>query len=198
MESGDISRIAREIIRNHNPNIRFMGCISSDEILQLPIGEVKKTNGRAEAMMMISVVNILPRRENPTRMGHWILCVVTNHKIIFMDSYGMHPGVYSPFIRAFIDTHSQKRRVSYLDTRLQDAKSYVCGAYILFFIYIIARFGLDLIKEHLSRVFSKTDYRGNDKKVLNFLYKNYNMPPCKTTFCRKGMSYQQCKIHFCW
>lgn len=163
------------------------GCFLAD---QLPI-RIGRTNHNE-----FFVVNILTSRHRPSIMGHYVLVVIGKSYIAYFDSYGIKPRVYSSWLQGFISQYYDKRFLD-ISRRLQSLDSLTCGAYVIFIMYHINLYGVDRINNFLRCYFSHDDFKYNDRKVIRFLYRHFNMPRCERLFCDRSLSKRKCKQLYC-
>ena len=167
---------------DHN-NIHFMGCLSSDKVAQL---DLRNKGGKPIAF----IANVLSTQEIHL-MGHWVAYYITGKCIYFFDSYALNPRSYSQHFLHFLNKHKEFTLFK-LAFRLQSDQSLVCGAYCIQFIYLCNRLGIIKTCEFLRNNYEVCSYVINDRKVLDYAYDRFRMPPCKSTFCKQGMTYKIC------
>lgn len=189
MNEGEVDRACKGLIIDH-PEVEYCGSLMSDEWLRLK-------PPRGGKGVSFAIMNTLQRRDR-LRMGHWITLLLDNSSIYYFDSYGLVPITYSSLLQQCIDYYTS-RGYEYVNCarRLQSATSLVCGAYAIVFAREFIGGGLEGILSMFDRLFSKTNYDYNDRKVITYAYKNLRMPRCIRTFCRGAETYAKCIKTLC-
>ena len=168
---------------------KFLGCLTVDEVAKLNIPY--------EHDPLIIIVNILPSSKI-NLMGHWVLMYIENKTIYFLDSYGLHPKNYSRYFTQFLHNH-KGFKLNLNKRQLQSPTSYVCGAYVLFFIHTICHRGIKFLKKVLQNKFRNSTPTQNDRAILVFVYKHFPglMTKCRDTFCKDSLTFKQCAFYLC-
>lgn len=130
-------------------------------------------------------------------MGHWIFLYIECRTLYFLDSFGLKPRSYSRYFDLFLNNH--KHFKLWLQNRqLQSSASHICGAYSLFFFYVICNRGIIFLKKMLKNDFRNSSTMENDQRVLRRVYKEFGgMPHCADTFCLNRYTYRECIFYLC-
>lgn len=171
---------------SHN-KIHFMGCLSADKVALLDF----RNKGKKPIAFIANVLST----EDIHLMGHWVGYYVIGKCIYFFDSFSLNPRLYSQHFHHFLNKHKEFT-IFKLAYRLQSDQSLVCGAYCIQFIYLCDRVGIIKTSEFMRNNYDVSNYVRNDRKVLSYVYERFKMPPCRSTFCRQGMTYKMC-IRLC-
>jgi len=177
-------------IRNNLPTRcanRFLGCLTVDELTNVNIP--------LKHDPVFIIVNILPSSKIK-RMGHWVLLYVENKVIHFFDSFAIHPNNYSTYFTRFLCNH-KGFKLWLMQRPLQSAASHTCGAYVLYFMYVICSNGLEALKNNLKRKFKNSSALQNDRRILQFVYKKFSFlnSNCQETFCQNND--EHCIFYLC-
>ena len=144
----------------------------------------------------IYVINTLSQYDSHD-MGHWVVIVIKNNVLFFLDSMGNKPNFYGFNISNCFESFP-RRKVVVFSRPVQNEFSLVCGAYVIVFAYIMCKYGkISFIKSKFGRNTCR-----NDIVVLKFLYKligfnnRCNDFLCsRTTFNRKCEKDCLCSSH---
>lgn len=123
--------------------------------------------------------------------GHWILFYLKNSICYFYDSFAFHPDEYGGAIARFYQDFNGPRILA-VKHPIQSDKSYVCGAYCIYFAFKMCRNRMN----DLSRVFGRNRDR-NDQIVKRFFENLVGITLyCRTLYCPMSMFNEKCK-YFC-
>ena len=131
-------------IRNNLPARcvgQFLGCLTVDEL--------RNVNIPLRHNPLFIIVNILPSSKIK-HMGHWVLLYIENRVIHFFDSFALHPDNYSKYLTNFLQKHKYFK-LWLMKRQLQSVSSHTCGAYVLYFMYVICNKGLQVLKTTLRK-----------------------------------------------
>ena len=94
---------------------------------------------------------------------HWVLFIFEAETTIFFDSFGRDPKD----LHLEASAAKSYKTITYNPFQLQSDYSQVCGHYIIFVLYFLS------LGESLYQInkFFSSDYRKNDKLVLDFVNK---------------------------
>ena len=173
MNSVQISSILNNLDATRN---LFNGCYKNDTI---PFHLKSKRNG-----FFIVNTNV-----NVTTMGHWILFYIKYSVLYFFDSFGENIKTYGLDIESFFSSFNGDKVIA-IRSPLQDDLSYVCGAYVIYFAYMMG-------KNHsiysIKSKFSKNRKR-NDIYVTKFiLIKTRTYITCNRRYCSSYMFQTKCR-----
>ena len=118
-------------------------------------------------------------------MGHWVTFYASSSTLAFLDSFALPMEAYGKHFTYF---RSQLRHLSFLSLpfRVQSFQSLTCGAYAIYFVSTICRYGLRGGLRRFFHLFKSSPFSENDTVVLSFVYKFLTpMPPCTPTFGRR-------------
>lgn len=132
------------------------------------------------------IINTVARKDT---MGHWVSFAYFNDILYFIDSFGRECDFYGGRISAFFNEYNGKKKLV-VTNQIQSKYSYVCGAYIIYFLYYMC---LNERPVKIFKRFSKINFIKNDKKVANFLYKLTNSTvTCDEYLCPKLTFFNKC------
>ena len=123
--------------------------------------------------------------------GHWIMFWWSNDRIWFWDSFSFRPEDYGGAISSFYNSF-QGQKILAIKHAIQSDKSYVCGAYCIYFAFKMCR---NRFKD-LTNTFGRNRER-NDQIVTRFFENLVGIKlECRTLYCPMAMFNQRCK-YFC-
>ena len=122
-------------------------------------------------------------------MGHWILYYIKDNCLYFFDSFGQPLSVYGLDIESFFDTYNYDK-IKVFNSALQDDMSYVCGAYTIYFAYMM---GKNHSTYYIKSRFSSNKKR-NDSLVTKFIFlKTKTQIICNSQYCSSHMFQTKCR-----
>ena len=116
-------------------------------------------------------------------MGHWVVIIKINHKLYFIDSFGISPNFYNKNIK------NNYSKINYfLSSRLQSNLTTTCGSYAVFFIHLISYCNYDLPRftEIFFDIFNFKNLLKNDLYIIKYISKTYphfGKNKCNKFFC---------------
>ena len=155
------------------PHASYVGVLFADQTKSL-------LRHRVSHRPVLCIINTLPSYSRES-MGHWIAVCYVRAKLIFFDSFGQDPRIYSWYFQEVTLSRPDISVVKY-NVQVQHMNTLVCGVYAIFFVYNIAKHGLETIPGLICKFFSRSDYLKNDKKILEYGYTYFNLPNCYITF----------------
>ena len=146
-------------------------------------------NSFLEAVNGFIIVNTLNGVETNTEsIGHWVALITQNGVMYFFDSYAIHPSLYGGEIERIYTSYLGDKRVVF-ENPLQASNSYVCGAYVIYFSYMMC---LNKSVYKIRQKFGK-DKTSNDKFVRRFIMKMTGTGiECNKEFCPAYMFMSDC------
>ena len=159
-------------------NSLFLGCYTNDHI---PGSFKSIRNGFL----------IANTESDPSKFGHWVLLYIKNYVLAFFDSFALDPIEYGGAIY-FIYSTFKSRKFKAISKPLQSDHSLVCGAYTIFFSYVMTRNKLSDIFKKLGRNKNK-----NDRFVARFLGKMAGVKISCTNrvYCFQNLFADECKTY---
>ena len=155
----------------------FIGVYGADDLR----GVVVKIRGNTEPVLFVVNVHETSNRA----MGHWVTFYVSSSTLAFLDSFALPIESYGKHFTYF---KTQLHHLTYLHLpyRVQSLHSLTCGAYAVYFVSQICKYGLRRGLQHFFLFFKRGSFSANDTNVLYYTYKFFTpMPPCIPTFGRK-------------
>ena len=139
------------------------------------------------------IVNTLKSTTDIQIIGHWVAFYIESSRLIFFDSYGIHPYVYGEEIEKYVNNY-KRREVNcvFFNHQIQPGTSVKCGLYVLFFIHYTSHYNID----SFTRItFSRSSLSDNDKFVTSYYFKYLN----KSKSCKdwrygknRAITYEEC------
>ena len=145
---------------------------------------------------IVFIANTLKSSADIRTVGHWISFYIEFspiQRIVFFDSYGLHPSIYCEGFTDFINRYYNFPIYDY-GVQLQPDTSIKCGLYVSFFIHFLSLYGVDKFSWRYKHVFSKCDLQSNDRYVTLYYLKHLSKSCRKWKYgTKKAITYQECK-----
>ena len=155
----------------------FIGVYGADDLKGLL---PKIRNIRTRPLLFIVNVHVSSNRT----MGHWVTFYASSSTLAFLDSFALPMETYGKHFTYF-KTQLQHLTFLHLPYRVQSLQSLTCGAYAIYFVSSICKYGLRGGLERFFHLFHPSRYTANDTIALSYAYKFLTpMPPCIRTFGR--------------
>ncbi len=139
--------------------------------------ELKKVISISSRLIDKPSVFILHVLDKPEfTMGHWIVIYINYQIRVFsyLDSLNLPLHMLSKSLCNIANTiHMTVLKIPY---RLQAMKSVTCGAYSMFFVYLLSKDSIYCLFKRIKRFFTKGDYIKNDREIIRVTYRIFNMP----------------------
>ena len=151
------------------------------------------TNSKIPDLFLSSVngfiiANTLSGSETDKGIGHWVSLVCRDGVLYFLDSFAMHPSVYKGEIYRIFSSYLGDKKVVF-ESPLQSPNSYVCGAYTVYFSYMMC---INRSVYEIKMKFS-VNKKCNDKFVRKFIMKlTGTSVKCNSEFCPAYMFMTNC------
>lgn len=154
----------------------FKGCYESKNI----------PNWFANIVNGFIIVNTL---NNTNKIGHWVLFYIKNTSLYYFDSFGNEPSVYGTYISNFYHAYPKDKTLVF-KSPLQADFSYVCGAYVIYFSYMMCHnYSIAFIRNKFTK---NKEY--NDEIVSGFVYKISGIKHvCNSSYCPSYMFLTRCR-----
>ena len=108
----------------------------------------------------------------------------------FFDSFGQPLSMYGLDIALFFNTYNGNK-IKVFNSPLQDDISYVCGAYTIYFAYIMSK---NYSTYYIKTKFSKNKKR-NDSLMKKFIFlKTGTQITCNSRYCSSFMFQINCRV----
>ena len=173
MDNLQITKIVKNLSETQS---LFQGCYKNDDI---PFSLLSRRH-------CFFIVNT---SINVNSMGHWLLFYIKDFNLYFFDSFGLAPFNYGGDVHSFFNKYNNFKTMVF-NSPIQSDSSYVCGAYVIYFAYMMSRNYSYLI---LKKKFTKNK-RKNDSIVSNFIYKiTRTQIKCNSSFCPSYMFLTSCR-----
>ena len=148
---------------------------------------------------IVFISNTLESRADRSTIGHWVsfyIEFVPIKKIIFFDSYGLLPDVYSSHFSDYINKSYSNFSIEDFGIQLQPNLSHKCGLYVLQFIHYLSHHGVDKFISFFHTQFNPKKLEFNDSVVtryyFKFLTRNHNCQYWKHG-AKRAITYKECK-----
>ena len=186
MDNTDVKNYLEYILKNEHKK-HYLGIFTIDSFNILNIKNKKKCS-------LILFINNISKN-----LGHWVTIININHKLYFIDSYGLSPMFYNKNIN---NTHN---KINYfLNKRLQSDSTTTCGSYAVFFIHLISycNYNLSKFTDILINNFNFKNLIKNDLYIIKYISKMYpyfNKKKCNKFFCNNMFlsNYKKCYKTIC-
>lgn len=186
MDNTDIKKYLEYILNNEHKK-HYLGIFTIDSFNILNIKNKKKCS-------LILFINNISKN-----LGHWVTIININHKLYFIDSYGLSPMFYNKSIN---NIHN---KINYfLNKRLQSDSTTTCGSYTVFFIHLISycNYNLSKFADILINNFNFKNLIKNDLYIIKYISKMYpyfNKRKCNKFFCNNMFlsNYKKCYKTIC-
>ena len=125
---------------------------------------------------IIFIANTLKSTTDINIVGHWVCFYIEDRpvkRIVFFDSYGFSPDLYSRDFSSFVKKHSTYPFYNF-KVQLQPNTSVKCGLYVIMFVHFVSHYGVDRYTFLYKNIFSKRDLTSNDKYVTRYYFKHLN------------------------
>ena len=100
---------------------------------------------------------------------HWVLAFKQESKLFFIDSFAEPPRYYGKEFDQWIGKNAMATEICQLGKPLQHPQSHMCGLYVLYFFYFLAR---QFPMEKILKFFSN-NFLTNDRRLLNFAKRKF-------------------------
>ena len=171
------------------PYVEYKGVYTSD---QLP---VYLNNSCPIAF----ISNTLESKADISTVGHWVAFYIEFapiKKVLFFDSYGLLPDVYSSYYSDFIHKSYSSFSIQDFGVQLQPNSSHKCGMYVLHFIHFLSHHGVDKYISFFHSQFNPKNLTLNDSIVTRY-YFNYLNRSKSCVYWKHGskraITYAECK-----
>lgn len=171
--------------------IIFLGCITDGDILKYLRCAMRQNKG--------CVFILFVEGSSNTEIGHWVAVYINfaEKSIGYYDTYNLNLAITSPTLYSFIQRFPCLKLTT-LAYRIQSVNSLVCGAYAMYFTYLISHKNhLDKVWNILHRTFKRNTFISNDKIIIRLAYRLFTIPHCSQLFCNGGPNTLDCMRHFC-
>ena len=122
-------------------------------------------------------------------MGHCSLLYIKKSVLYFFQSLGQPLDIYGLDKESFFTTYTGDK-VKVVNSPLQDDILYGCGAYTIYFAYMIAKY---YSTNYIKSGFIKNEKR-NDSLVTKFIFlKNKIQITCNSQYCSTYMFHTRCR-----
>ena len=133
------------------------------------------------------IVNSLEKSSD--KIGHWLVFFARNRVLYYFDSFGLLPSHYNAQIASFYSNYSHEKQIVF-DSPVQADDSYTCGAYAVYFSYLMS---LGNTIYHIKGKFGK-NRKNNDKFVSKFIFKKTGtLKSCNPQYCSSYMFGMDCR-----
>lgn len=186
MDTGELESALRGRLGRR---VRYMGVFSSDEVGGLELQLERE-------VPQVFIANTLESSSDVNNMGHWVCFYVggsLNDIIIFFDSYGLPPGVYSPHFSIFLERYSNLRMYEFKGA-IQPDMSYKCGLYVLFFIHFVSHHGIRRTIQRIKNTFPRNNLQQNDRTIVRYYFTHLKRRRCSewNSGGRRAITYGEC------
>lgn len=126
------------------------------------------------------------------KMGHWILFISSYNTVIYFDSYGFQPLLYSQNIDNFLNKF--KNKIMLNSSPLQSKSSLLCGCYC---IYIAERIAMKKSINLIFKVFKNKTNKENDSFIKIYFYRMLGKSKKYPFICPMLTFRESCRISPC-
>lgn len=178
--------------------IRFKGIVPSD-FLPKNLKDVRRD------IPLVYIVNTLTSKADVNQMGHWVVFYVEKSpikRIVFFDSYGLDPSLYSKNFVKFIESHKKTFTFYNWSRQIQPINSVKCGLYVVYFVHTVSHNGIESTLKKMLKIFKIRNKKGNDRFVTSYFFDHLNRMSDKNdcnywrtykTNEKRGITFKECK-----
>ena len=159
MDTREIENVLRGKL---GPYIHYKGVFPSDKLPFITYSNKP----------VIIIANTLNSRVDVSVVGHWVAFYLSFHPnpyLLFFDSYGLSPYIYSQHFSNWLGLYS-KFKIQEFGKHIQPENSQKCGLYVLHFTHYTSFYGLEKYKNFFQNNFSTRKLYLNDIVVTNYFF----------------------------
>ena len=170
------------------PYVEYKGVYASD---QLP-------HFHYNTRPIVFISNTLESKTDVSTIGHWVAFYIEFapvKRIIFFDSYGLIPDVYSTHFSDYVHKSYSTFFIQDFGRQLQPNLSHKCGLYVIHFIHFVSHYNIDKYISFFHTQFNPKKLSLNDDIVTRYYFKylarNHNCLYWKHG-SKRAITYKEC------